>query len=432
MTIQNVERPSEREMPWDEIVSEYRARIERFVRSRGISDPDDIVQDVLTAAASRGGSYDRAGLESWLFTVAYRRVADVYRRRYRRPSIPLDGIDAPNGGLDPAVSVCRSETAEEVADALARLSDRERAVVKMRVYEGTDAAVVGRMLGMSPSHVRVVQTRALAKMRRALSPALHDELRTVIGGGFLAALSRRFTSAAGRVSGWVGGQMSDSLQTVTSLGAAAATAVVVATAFPAASAPAGLPTSTTATPAGVTTVEERPSSSETWRRVDSAGTPHTSSTAPAPEEPAAPGGSVAGDGSPVARSVPDGSASAPDAAAPGDASVEIDLGPDDVGGAVSAGALGAGVDIEGPAEASADVALGLEGVSIEVAAEVSGASAAVVVETGDELQVGVTAEVAGGEVELDASTATDLVGDLLDAAGETGGGLLGGLFGGPR
>jgi RNA polymerase sigma-70 factor (ECF subfamily) len=169
---------------WEAVVTEYGPRIERFARSRGISDAEDVAQDVLTAAAEHADNLyrDRAAFESWLFTVAFRRVAAIHRRRYRRPTEPLVAGDRPSHpASDPAVAVCSIETLRELDDGLARLTERERAVVEMRLYVGVDAATVGEALGMSPSHVRVVQTRALAKMRSWLPHPALEELRGLLG-----------------------------------------------------------------------------------------------------------------------------------------------------------------------------------------------------------------------------------------------------------
>jgi len=54
------------------------------------------------------------------------------------------------------------------AAALEILDDLERDVVLMRVLGGLDATAVGEAIGKRPGHVRVIQFRAMAKLREDL------------------------------------------------------------------------------------------------------------------------------------------------------------------------------------------------------------------------------------------------------------------------
>ncbi|HWL48785.1 MAG TPA: sigma-70 family RNA polymerase sigma factor, partial [Acidimicrobiia bacterium] len=69
-------------MSWDEMFEEYAPAIRAYARSRGVRDPEDLVQDVFVAAVEQlpGFVGDRSGLRSLLFTIAYRRIADEHRR----------------------------------------------------------------------------------------------------------------------------------------------------------------------------------------------------------------------------------------------------------------------------------------------------------------------------------------------------------------
>ena len=71
----------------------YRDRVARFATGR-LGDPEkaeDVTSETFEAVCRNLGSY-RAGtdFEAWLFTIAHRRVADHFRRRYRRREVALD------------------------------------------------------------------------------------------------------------------------------------------------------------------------------------------------------------------------------------------------------------------------------------------------------------------------------------------------------
>jgi RNA polymerase sigma-70 factor, ECF subfamily len=185
---------------WDVIVGEYQARLTAFARSRGVPDPDDVVQDVLSVAAEKLDSFTGTWTDfrAWLFTIAYRRVADHYRVTSRRRAFPLAAVSEPGDDLDPATWVSEAETHAEAMAALDGLTDRERTVVTMRLFEELSADDVGNRLGMSAGHVRVVQTRAVAKLRAQLAPQVFDRVR-----GVLVPATAAWAGGSDRLPGWL-------------------------------------------------------------------------------------------------------------------------------------------------------------------------------------------------------------------------------------
>jgi RNA polymerase sigma-70 factor (ECF subfamily) len=55
-----------------------------------------------------------------------------------------------------------------VADCLARLPERERAVIVMSFYDDQPSEAVGRQLGLSAGNVRVIRHRGIEKLRRCV------------------------------------------------------------------------------------------------------------------------------------------------------------------------------------------------------------------------------------------------------------------------
>ena len=160
----------------------YRDRVARFATGR-LGDPEkaeDVTSETFEAVCRNLGSY-RAGtdFEAWLFTIAHRRVADHFRRRYRRREVALDeavpgGEERPAGpGAIPAVAgpeeaLLAAERRAEVAGAFRRLRPDQQEVLALRVLGGLSAAQVGEVLGKSEGAVRVAQHRALQSLRTAM------------------------------------------------------------------------------------------------------------------------------------------------------------------------------------------------------------------------------------------------------------------------
>lgn len=155
------------EKAWEEIVREVGPTIAGYARARGAPDPEDVMQDVFVAAARRIDRFvgDETAFRSWLFAIAYRQIAD--RHRAKRPQGEL-----PAGLADPSPTPeDRAVTAASVTEALAALdvlNEIERDVVLLRVIGELDTAAVAEAVGKRPGNVRVIQTRALAKVRAEL------------------------------------------------------------------------------------------------------------------------------------------------------------------------------------------------------------------------------------------------------------------------
>jgi RNA polymerase sigma-70 factor, ECF subfamily len=159
----------------------YRDRVARFATGRlgDVEKAEDVTSETFEAVLRNLGSY-RPGtdFEAWLFTIAHRRVADVFRRRSRRREVALDeAVDpAQRGGRSgslPAVAgpeeaVLAAERRAEVAGAFRRLRADQQEVLALRVLGGLSATQVGEVLGKSEGAVRVAQHRALRSLREAM------------------------------------------------------------------------------------------------------------------------------------------------------------------------------------------------------------------------------------------------------------------------
>jgi RNA polymerase sigma-70 factor, ECF subfamily len=158
----------------------YRDRVARFATGR-LGDPEeaeDVTSQTFEAVCRDLRSY-RAGtdFEAWLFTIAHRRVADHFRRRYRRQEVALEALPGGEGPARPGAvpaeagpeeALLAAERRAEVAGAFRRLRPDQQEVLALRVLGGLSAAQVGEVLGKSEGAVRVAQHRALQSLRTAM------------------------------------------------------------------------------------------------------------------------------------------------------------------------------------------------------------------------------------------------------------------------
>ncbi len=143
----------------------------RYAAGR-VGDPhaaEDLVQETLLVAAT--GARPQGPPEPYLVGVLKNKVADHYRRQGQvTPRDPEDftGLLGADRGEQPHEAAERSERAALARRLLARLGDRDRDLLLLRMA-GASAAETGDSLGMSSGAVRVAQHRALERLRRMLA-----------------------------------------------------------------------------------------------------------------------------------------------------------------------------------------------------------------------------------------------------------------------
>jgi RNA polymerase sigma-70 factor, ECF subfamily len=148
----------------------YRDRVARFATGRlgDAEKAEDVTSETFEAVCRNLGAYKPGtDFEAWLFTIAHRRVADHFRRRFRRREVELDEAVHPSVG-GPEEAVLAAERRAEVAGAFRRLRADQQEVLALRVLGGLSAAQVADVLGKSEGAVRVAQHRALRSLREAM------------------------------------------------------------------------------------------------------------------------------------------------------------------------------------------------------------------------------------------------------------------------
>jgi RNA polymerase sigma-70 factor (ECF subfamily) len=107
-------------------------------------------------------------LLAWLYRIAHNLTCDHLRRHAARRVVPLD-----NGhhSREPQVSDAAEQvdTWQDISRALRRLPDDQQQVLILRFIEELPVAAVAVIMGKRVGTVRVIQNRALGRMRRLLA-----------------------------------------------------------------------------------------------------------------------------------------------------------------------------------------------------------------------------------------------------------------------
>jgi RNA polymerase sigma-70 factor (ECF subfamily) len=160
------------EWAWGVLVSDVGPGLVGFFRARGVPDPEALTGDVFVDLARNLRTFngDRAGFRSWVFVIAYRRMADDWRKRSRRPEETPSGLATEAAGVAPSAEdeVIGSHETATAFRVLQVLTEDQRDVITLRVVVGLTLGETAEVLGKPVGAVKALQRRAVASLRKEI------------------------------------------------------------------------------------------------------------------------------------------------------------------------------------------------------------------------------------------------------------------------
>lgn len=155
------------------IFEAHSADIQRYCYRRLLDtdEADDAAADVFLVLWRRLDVCPAGGAARlWLFGVARNVVRDHQRHRRRAARLKLRLREGAPGAYDdvPAAVAVRRDEQREVGAALARLSERDREVLRLKLWEQLSHKEIARVLGISAHAVDMRTHRALERIAEAL------------------------------------------------------------------------------------------------------------------------------------------------------------------------------------------------------------------------------------------------------------------------
>lgn len=162
----------------EELLATVRAMVLPYCRARlgrqqsVIGSAEDVTQDVCLAVLTALAHHKVRGLSfrAFVYGIAAHKVTDAYRAAARNRSEPMSDVD--DAAVDhngPEQRVLHAEQSERLGRLLTVLSDRQREILVLRVMIGLGAAETAEAVGSTPGAVRIIQHRALLRLRVALA-----------------------------------------------------------------------------------------------------------------------------------------------------------------------------------------------------------------------------------------------------------------------
>lgn len=154
-----------------EIFDRHRLSVFRYTLSLvgDVTVAEDVTGEVFVRLVEKIDQFTYRGrpLLAWLFAIARNLVQDHYRRQKNAVEISWEGCLAASSSNPESTVECHL-TQEQLAAAMAQLTEKQRQVILLRFIEGLDIKSVARTLGIPASAVKSLQYRGLAALRRIL------------------------------------------------------------------------------------------------------------------------------------------------------------------------------------------------------------------------------------------------------------------------
>ena len=150
--------------PFASLVDDHAREVHRFlVGLVGPTEAEDCLQETLMSALR---AYPRLShgenLRAWLYTIAQRKATDVIRRRARRPTRDLDGVE-------PAAPTVPEPSDDGLWSLVRQLPAKQRVAVAHRFVLDLAYAEIGERMGISEEAARQNVSAGIRRLRREVT-----------------------------------------------------------------------------------------------------------------------------------------------------------------------------------------------------------------------------------------------------------------------
>ncbi len=155
-----------------ELYQTYFPRLYRYILARtgNTYDAEDLTEEVFMRVleAIKRFEHRKAPFSAWLFRIAHNAVISQRRKETARgrSSQLNDGMPIDSAGPEELVE--KRVALSEVMQAAKSLPDAQRQVISLRFAAGLTVAETARAMGKGEGNVKVIQHKAIAKLREMM------------------------------------------------------------------------------------------------------------------------------------------------------------------------------------------------------------------------------------------------------------------------
>ena len=170
---------------FETLVRQYDQAVLRLAMHLTGSEPDarDIYQEAFLKAYRHIGNFRfECSFYTWIYRIVTNLCLDHLRRRQTRREDPpvvmdssghevnlLERVSDDRAGANPERDLMRRELGAKIAQALTRLTPRERMVFELKHYQGLRLRTIGEMLNTTEETAKNTLFRATQKLRGVLA-----------------------------------------------------------------------------------------------------------------------------------------------------------------------------------------------------------------------------------------------------------------------
>ncbi len=152
------------------LYDEFMPKVFRYIHYKVNNEhlTEDLTSSVFEKALVNFKKYssDKASFSTWIFAIARNAVIDHYRASARRRDVPLEeAIEVPARDVSPQEGAERRAEREFLYVSLAKLSQEEQEIIRLKFGAEMNNRQIARMLGLSESNVGTKLFRAVRKLR---------------------------------------------------------------------------------------------------------------------------------------------------------------------------------------------------------------------------------------------------------------------------
>ncbi|MBL0372116.1 sigma-70 family RNA polymerase sigma factor [Rhizobium sp. KVB221] len=151
----------------------YAPRLKSFLVKQGFNDIEceDLIQETMLNLWRKAESFDpgKAGVSTWIFTIARNSGIDRRRRTARMVSRPVEEENDepdPDPSAEDVIIIRQNEAA--IREALGRLPVEQAAVIRMSYFGDNPQAEIARLLGIPLGTVKSRVRLALHRLRQIM------------------------------------------------------------------------------------------------------------------------------------------------------------------------------------------------------------------------------------------------------------------------
>lgn len=155
----------------------YVQQIYRYALNRtgNTADAEDITSEVFVRAVRGLSSYKITGVPFvvWLIRIARNQVINKFKEqsRHKESRLEMEITFAD----DPEQTAMQQATAEQVFQAMSKLTEAQQEVLRLRFASGLSVAETAQAMEREEGAVKVLQHDALRSLRRVLAPEMDTE-----------------------------------------------------------------------------------------------------------------------------------------------------------------------------------------------------------------------------------------------------------------